>query len=222
VVDELSFRRLEDPVKPKNTRYLILAGLVLLAVVVGLLSLNPLQAQQSWLTWLARGAALFGYSTVFLSILSSAYLRELVRFFGRSFVKVHHVASVTGLVVIGLHPVVVAVNTVSAAVFVPRFDSLLVFFTLGGRLAWYFIGVASLAALFRMRLRNYWRAVHYLNYVAFLLASIHASLLGTTFLGWGIQGTVLKAILAILVMTVVYVFVRRRMARRPRQRRTSS
>jgi sulfoxide reductase heme-binding subunit YedZ len=204
-------------VKPKNTRYLILAGLALLAVVIGLLSLNPLQGQ-SWLTWLARGLALSGYSAVFLSILSSAYLRELVRFFGRSFVKVHHVASVTGLVLIGLHPVVVAINTSSAAVFIPRFDSLLVFLTLGGRLAWYLIGIASLAALLRVRLKNTWRSIHYLNYVAFLLASVHASLLGTTFFGRGVQGIVLKAVLAVLALVVVYVFVRRRLARRSRRR----
>jgi len=209
-------------VKPKNTRYLILAGVILLAIVIGLLSLNPLQPQQSWLTWLARGAALSGYSAVFLSILSSAYLRTLVRFFGRSFVKVHHVASVTGLGLLVLHPVAVAINTSSAAVFVPRFDSLLIFFTLGGRLAWYFIGVASLVALFRMRFRNYWRTVHYLNYIAFFLASIHAALLGTTFLGRGVQGIVLKAVLALLALTVVYVFVRKRRGRPSRRRLPNS
>ncbi len=208
--------------KPKNTRYLILAGVILLAIVIGLLSLNPLQPQQSWLTWLARGAALSGYSAVFLSILSSAYLRTLVRFFGRSFVKVHHVASVTGLGLLVLHPVAVAINTSSAAVFVPRFDSLLIFFTLGGRLAWYFIGVASLVALFRMRFRNYWRTVHYLNYIAFFLASIHAALLGTTFLGRGVQGIVLKAVLALLALTVVYVFVRKRRGRPSRRRQPNS
>lgn len=208
--------------KPKNTRYLILAGVILLAIVIGLLSLNPLQPQQSWLTWLARGAALSGYSAVFLSILSSAYLRTLVRFFGRSFVKVHHVASVTGLGLLVLHPVAVAINTSSAAVFVPRFDSLLIFFTLGGRLAWYFIGVASLVALFRMRFRNYWRTVHYLNYIAFFLASIHAALLGTTFLGRGVQGIVLKAVLALLALTVVYVFVRKRRGRPSRRRLPNS
>jgi sulfoxide reductase heme-binding subunit YedZ len=209
-------------VKPKNTHYLILAGLALLAIVIGLLSLNPLQAGQSWLTWFARGAALVGYSAVFLSILSSVYLRQLVRFFGRSFVKVHHVGSVTGLVFIGLHPVLVAINTSNAAVFLPRFDSLLVFLTLGGRLAWYFIGVAALAALFRMQIRNYWRWVHYLNYIAFFLASIHASLIGTTFLGRGIQGIVLKVVLAMLSLTVVYVFARKRMGRRSRRRQSSS
>jgi sulfoxide reductase heme-binding subunit YedZ len=209
-------------VKPKNTRYLILAGLVLVAIVVGLLSLNPLQAQQSWLTWLARGAALSGYSAVFLSILSSAYLRELVRFFGRSFVKVHHVGSVTGLVLLVVHPVSVAINTSSVAVFVPRFDSPLVFFTLGGRAAWYLIGVASLAALLRIRFRNYWRGVHYLNYIAFFLASIHAALLGTTFLTPGFQGIALRAVLAILALTVIYVFARRRLSRRIRRRQPNT
>jgi sulfoxide reductase heme-binding subunit YedZ len=213
---------LEDPVKPKNTHYLILAGLVLLAIVVGLLSLNPLQGQQSWLTWFARGAALFGYSAVFLSILSSAYLRQLVRFFGRSFVKVHHVASVTGLVLLALHPVAVAISTSSAAVFVPRFDSPLVFLTLGGRFAWYLIGLASLAALLRTRFRNYWRSVHYLNYIAFLLASIHASLLGTTFLAPGVQGIALRAVLAILALAVIYVFARRRLSRPSRRPQPNS
>lgn len=205
--------------KPKNTRYLILTGVVSLLVVIGLVSLDPLRAQESWLSWLARGLALLGYWSVFLSILSSAYLRELVRFFGRSFVKVHHVVSVTGLVLIGLHPVVVAINTRSLAVFLPRFSSLYIFLSLGGRLGWYFIGIASLAALLRTNLKRSWRFIHWLNYIAFFLASIHASLIGTTFTGRGVRAVILKVIVALLALVAAYVFVRRQVGRRRRRRR---
>ncbi len=204
--------------KPKNTRYLILIGVISLLVVIGLVSLDPLQEQESRLAWLVRGAALLGYWAVFLSILSSAYLRELIRFFGRPFVKVHHVASVTGLVLIALHPVAVAINTGSIAVFVPRFDSLRVFLSLGGRLAWYLIGIAALAALFRANLKRSWRVVHYLNYIAFFLASMHASLIGTTFRGQGARGIILKVIATLLSLLVVYVFVRKQMGRQRRRR----
>lgn len=204
--------------KPKNTRYLVLIGVVSLLITLGLLSLDPLQAQDSWLAWLVRGAALLGYWSVFLSILSSAYLRELVRFFGRSFVKVHHAAAVTGLVLIGLHPVAVAINTSSIAVFVPRFGSLLTFLSLGGRLAWYLIGIASLAALLRTRLKRAWRAIHYLNYIAFFLASAHASLLGTTFRGQGARAIILKVVVGLLSLVVVYVFVRKRQGTKRRRR----
>lgn len=204
--------------KPKNARYLILTGLVSLAVVIGLVSLDPLREQESWLTWLVRGAALLGYWAVFLSVLSSAYLRELIRFFGRPFVKVHHVASVTGLALITVHPVAAAIDTSSLAVFLPRFDSLRVFLTLGGRLAWYLVGIASLAALLRANVKRYWRTIHYLNYIAFFLASIHAALIGTTFSGQGLRAIILKVVVAALSLVVVYVFVRKQMGRRSRRR----
>lgn len=204
--------------KPKNTRYLILTGVVSLLVVIFLVSLDPLQEQENWLAWLIRGAALLGYWAVFLSILSSAYLRELVRFFGRPFVKVHHATSVTGLVLITLHPLAVAINASSIAVFVPRFESLRIFLTLGGRLAWYLIGIAALAALLRASLKRSWRVIHYLNYIAFFLVSIHASLIGTTFRGQGARAIILKAIVALMSLVVAYVFVRKQMDKRRRRR----
>jgi len=46
--------------------------------------------------------------------------------------------------------------------------------------------------------------------------------LGTTFLGRGVQGIVLKAVLALLALTVVYVFVRKRRGRPSRRRQPNS
>jgi hypothetical protein len=81
--------------KAKNTHYLVWGGVALLALVALIVALQPSPGP---LSWLIRGAALIGYLTIFLAILSSAYLVPLVRFFGRPFIKVHHVSSIAGLV----------------------------------------------------------------------------------------------------------------------------
>jgi uncharacterized membrane protein len=83
----------------KNRRiwYLALAGLVALILVSGLVASQPYGTP---LNWFIRGAASLGYLAVFATIVSSAYMPQLVRFFGRPFIKVHHILSVTGLVLI--------------------------------------------------------------------------------------------------------------------------
>jgi DMSO/TMAO reductase YedYZ heme-binding membrane subunit len=78
----------------------------------------------------------------------------------------------------------------------------------GGRVAWYLIGIAALVALFRTRLRNQWRYVHWLNYLAFFLASAHAVLLGSDF-----QSTAMKAIPIVLSLALIAVFVQKRLQR---------
>jgi DMSO/TMAO reductase YedYZ heme-binding membrane subunit len=163
--------------------------------------------------WVIRAAALLGYQFVFMSIISSAYMVQLVRRFGRPFVQMHHVLSVAGLIMVSLHPLAVALRAGTAKVFLPRFDSLRLFLELGGRPAWYFIVVAALVALWRRRLGSTWRVVHMLNYVAFLLATVHGNLIGTNF-----QNPVTRAVSALMVVAVVAVFVRKRIGgRRPAQ-----
>ncbi|GAB4403479.1 MAG: hypothetical protein Kow00123_14570 [Anaerolineales bacterium] len=161
-----------------------------------------------------RGLALTGYQLVFWAIVSSAYVPQLVRFFGRPFIKIHHLASVTGLVCITLHPILVAVDSRSAGVFLPRFDSMQVFLQLGGRPAWYLIALAVAAALLRQRLGAGWRAVHMANYVAFALATAHANLLGGNF-----QSPVLRVGSWVLLAAMVAAFARRRFVARRSARR---
>lgn len=188
--------------------YLALAGLVALLMVGGLVALQPYGTP---LNFFIRGAAALGYLAVFAAIVSSAYLQQLVRFFGRPFIKVHHILAVTGLVLLLLHPVGVAIDSRDPRVFLPRFDSWTVFLQLGGRPAWYLIGVAALAALWRKRLGDKWRAIHWLNYLAFWLATAHAILLGTNF-----QYTVVRAVAILLALAVVAIFVRKRLPKRRR------
>jgi DMSO/TMAO reductase YedYZ heme-binding membrane subunit len=189
-------------------QYLVLLGLVALIVTGGLMALEPPGAPVYWVT---RATSLLGYQAIFLSIVSSAYVRQMRRVFGRPFVQVHHVLSVTGLALATLHPLAVAWESASLRVFLPSFDSWSLFFQLGGRMAWPLIVVASLAAVLRRTIGRNWRVVHYLNYAAFWLATIHALMIGTDFRYLGVR------ILSIaMTLTVIAIFVQKRLWTRRR------
>lgn len=189
--------------------YVILGGLVLLGVVallVGLPEGVPI------LSRLIQAAALVGYTCIFLAIVSSAFTRELVRAFGRPFVRVHHWVSITGEAMVWAHPLLVALEAGSLAVFIPSFASWRLFWSLGGRVAWYLIGVAVMAALLRKVIGRNWRRVHWLNYVAFILATPHALLIGSTFS----RNPWLRVFPVLMLIIVLGVFVRRHLWKRPR------
>jgi DMSO/TMAO reductase YedYZ heme-binding membrane subunit len=192
--------------KAKNTWVLAVVGLVVAGFAAGLQAMSP---PASALTLAIRTLALVGYQLVFLSIVSSAYTMELVRFFGRPFIRVHHIASVTGLVLITLHPILVAVNSRSAGVFLPRFDSLSVFLQLGGRPAWFLIALAVTAAFLRQKIGGKWRWLHVLNYLAFALATAHANLLGANF-----QALAPRVVSWTMLFAILAVFVRKRLPKR--------
>jgi hypothetical protein len=194
--------------RTKNTAYLILAGFAALALVALVLVIVP---PPTPLYGIARGTALLGYLTIFAAIVSSAFLRPLVRFFGRSFVKVHHVASITGLVAMMVHPLALAWINGSLSVFVPRFDSLRVFLTLAGRVVWPLVAIAALAAWLRKPIGRNWRVVHYLNYLAFWLVTAHAILIGSSF-----QSAVMRVLAVALALVTVAVLVWKRWPKRKR------
>ena len=77
--------------------YLILVGFVALILVSGLISLQP---DWTLVNRLTRGAASLGYLAIFLTIISSVTMRQLVRFFGRPFIQLHPVLSATGLILV--------------------------------------------------------------------------------------------------------------------------
>lgn len=196
----------------KGVLIMVVVGSLIVALAAIAIALGP---SAGFWGWVVRGAAMVGYAFTFLAILSSAYMRQLYRLLGRPFLWGHHVLSVLSLILVTLHPLGVAIDAASAAVFVPRFDSWRVFLELGGRPALYLMWAASLAALLRRSWRKSWRTVHLLNYVAFMLGTIHAVLIGSD-LGrpW------LRPIPIILALIMVAVFIQKRMTLRRGRART--
>jgi hypothetical protein len=190
----------------RGTLIVIALGAIVLLLAIVAIWLRP---EGNPVHWIVRGAGMVGYVAIFLAIVSSAYMRELYRLLGRPFLWGHHVVSVSGLILIAIHPLALAIETASAAVFVPRFDSWLVFWQLGGRPALYLLAIASLGALLRKSWRSGWRTVHMLNYVAFLLGTVHAVLIGTDF-----GQPFLRLVPIAMAVVVVWVFVRKRLGQR--------
>ena len=199
--------------EPKYTWVFVVVGFVLAGVMLGIILLVGTESP----VWtVVRFGALLGYVAVFLACLSSAFLRQLVQTFGRSFVQVHHIVSVSGLVLLLVHALGVAWDARSLIVFIPPFSSLTRFLEFGGRPAIWMIGVASLVALLRATLRKSWRPIHWLNYVAFLLGTVHGVLIGTDF-----ELLPVRVLSIAMAVVVVGVFVWKRMeaARRRAKRR---
>jgi DMSO/TMAO reductase YedYZ heme-binding membrane subunit len=192
--------------KKARIRYLALGGLLALVLVAIIIALRPIGTPISVLT---RAAALLGYLSVFATIVSSAYLLQIVKFFGRPFIKVHHIVAVTGLVLITLHPTGVLITRASLGI--PLLS--LTLGILGGPIAWALIAIAVSVALLRKKIGRNWRPIHYLNYLAFWLATLHANITGTD-----LQSTVIRVISIALAIAVIAVFVTVRRRTRKRKR----
>ncbi|MGD9400925.1 MAG: hypothetical protein PVF95_01525 [bacterium] len=188
----------------RRTGTLILIVLIPLILVAAVLVASP----SDYMLYTAiRGAAMLGYIYVFLTCLSSAFVVELSKFFGRPYMKTHHLVAIMGLTLITIHGATVAWDSLSAAVLLPRFESPEGFLMWGGPPAYWLIWVAVVAAGLRMALGARWRMLHWLNYIAFLLATAHALMIGGDFerplLRWGATG---------MALVVIAVFLRKRLA----------
>jgi predicted ferric reductase len=199
--------------KPEITWVLIAGVLLALSVAGAVVALDPLSAP---IEGVIRVAAVSGYLTIFVAALSSSHMRELTRFLGRAFVKVHHVASITALVALLVHAATVAWRGGSVSVVVPLLSSARAFFSQSGRPALWLILIAAAVALLRRKIGKQWKTIHRLNYLAFLLGTIHAQMLGLNF-----QHLAVRIVSAAMAAGVVVVFVLKRQteARRKQQRR---
>jgi len=191
-----------------RTRRLRWAIYITLLVQVIAVLYTLFQMPEPGLGMLGRGAALFGYTALFWSILSSEYMREMRKVFGRPFLKIHHSLAVIAWGLILTHPVSFALLSKDATVLVPVFSPFRTFLQLAGRPALYLVGVATVAGLLRRSIKKNWKVVHWLNYMAFLLVFIHAWLIGTD-----LASGLLRFIWATMAAIVLIVFARKRLGR---------
>jgi sulfoxide reductase heme-binding subunit YedZ len=194
-------------VKKRNTWILVLV----VPAVFGLsLLVQRVAPVEGWQSWLVRSLALTGYLLVFLAALSSASLPVLAKAFGRPFIAVHHVATFAGFAAMVAHPLAYSVAFGSFEPLVPRVDSVAEFFLWAGRPALALFIVAVVAALLRVAFKKGWRFVHLVTYLAFILVTVHANLIGRTF-----QGSIAVRVASwIMAGAATALFVRKRVLRR--------
>jgi methionine sulfoxide reductase heme-binding subunit len=125
---------------------------------------------------------LLGFVALSIATIMTPFLKEITIFFKRPFIKIHHYFAAAGLIMITLHPVILAIQMLNPAVFIPNVDSIYLFLYFGGRQALIIIYVALVAVFVRRRLSSYWRPFHALMYLALFFGIVHANLLGTDFL----------------------------------------
>ena len=193
-----------DSPKPKSPGGLIAIVIIIpVAVVAATLAVSP---SDYALYSVIRAAGLLGYISVFLSCLSSALVREMMRYFGRPYLKVHHALAAVGILLLSIHGMSVAWDSQSAGVFLPNLESTERFVSWGGPPAYWLIWIAVAAAFARFTISRGWRAIHWLTYIAFLLATGHAVMLGTDFASQ-------PARVAVYIMggIVIAVFIRKRL-----------
>ena len=141
--------------RDQHNGYLYLAAAAAVVVVIVLFVFSkPYDA----LSGVLRATATMGYLCVLASIISTAYLRPLVRFFGRSFIKVHHTAAIAALVLVTLHPIA-AIFVYGPGVLLPVVDSFPNFMRWAGPIVWVLLAIAVVAALLKSPLpaRLAWR-----------------------------------------------------------------
>lgn len=148
-----------------------------------------------------RFGALFGFTSMFIATMMTPFVVQLYKIFGKSFVKMHHIYSIAGLILITLHPVAFAIFRLDITVFLPDFSSWYGFWSLGGRLALLLIYIAVIGALLRKKFMKNWRYIHALNYVALFLAYVHGILIGSDFQNLGIL--IIFTIMIILSFSVL-------------------
>jgi DMSO/TMAO reductase YedYZ heme-binding membrane subunit len=155
-----------------------------------------------------RVAAMAGFALIYVAILSSLFLRELVHALGQPFIKVHHVLSIVALVLVTLHPLGWAVYNQSASVLLPVFSSWAGLVRKLGPIIWLLLTFGLGSALARRKVKP-WRIVHWLNYVAFWLAAVHAWMLGSN-----AQSLGMRIAIVLMAASVVGAFVWKRLKMR--------
>lgn len=197
--------------KPKHTEILILTGIVAVLLTAGIVLLNEFNSP---LNGLIRFGAVLGYLGIFLACLSSLYVRELTQYFGRKFITLHHLVARTSLVALTVHAVGVAWRMGTPAAFLPDVSSPRAFLALGGRPAFWLFAITALTAMLRASVGKAWRPIHWLNYVAFWLGTVHALMIGPNF-----RHPVTRIAAIGMALTLLGAFVWKRTQKRRAQRK---
>lgn len=186
--------------------FYLVYGLILVLIVI--ITFIMLQTPDDSIGMLRRFAGTFGYLAVFLSIVSSEYIVEMRKISGLPFIKAHHNLARIGILLILIHPLTFILQGRGFQIFSPISFPVNPYIGFFGRPAFYLFLIAAGIALYRRKYRN-WLKIHYLSYLAFLLVTVHALMLGDDF-----ESNIMRALALVMAIIVTGIFIHKRLARR--------
>lgn len=119
--------------------------------------------------------------------------------------KAHHNLARIGILLILIHPLTFVLQGRGIQIFSP-ISTTNTFIALAGRPALYLFLLAAGIALYRKKYRD-WKKVHYLSYLAFLLVSIHALVIGSDF-----ESGIMRILAVAMAVIVIAIFIHKRSA----------
>ncbi|MBN1216274.1 MAG: ferric reductase-like transmembrane domain-containing protein [Candidatus Lokiarchaeota archaeon] len=161
----------------KRNRILLIIGNILVIILL-IIKILP---SENIFDGIIRFAALYGFICLFIATILTLYLPKIYKIFGKTFIKIHHIYSILGLILVTIHPIAFAIEQLDITVFIPIFYPWIDFWKLAGRPALILIYLAIVAVILRKKISKIWRYLHSLNYIAILFAYIHGALIGTDF-----------------------------------------
>lgn len=185
----------------KTKRILLIGVWAVFLVIIPIIDL--ITPAGTAMQFMVRLFALYGYFMMSMAAAMTPFLKDIMKVFGKPFLKIHHVFAIAGLIFITLHPIFLAIIRMNLAVFIPDFSSWRTFWVLAGRPALILIYIGFIAALLRMKMKNLWRPIHGLMYVALFFGIIHANLIGTNL----IEILAVRILFNILFAMVVIAFI---------------
>lgn len=186
-----------------NKSFYLIYGIILLIIVF--ITYLILQTPEEPIVMLRRFAGTFGYLTLFLAIITSEYMTKIKKITGLPFMKAHHNLARIGILLMLIHPFTFILQGRGIQIFSP-ISPTNIFIAFGGRPALYLFLLAAGIAIYRKKYRN-WRKVHYLSYLAFLLVSIHALMIGEDF-----RFNIMRVLALAMAVAVIVVFIDKRSA----------
>jgi DMSO/TMAO reductase YedYZ heme-binding membrane subunit len=168
-----------------NSEGKILLGTII-ALYILIITLFLMTPIGGILNGIVRLCALLGVVSIFIATIMTSFMVEFYKIFKKPFIKIHHIFSILGIMLITIHPITYAIQVINISVFVPVFYPWYTFWALAGRPALIFIYLALISVVLRKKIPKLWRPLHGLNYIALLFGYIHGILIGTDFKNIGI------------------------------------
>lgn len=194
--------------RASSKRFYPVYGIILL--IIAFIFYIVLQTPEEPIVMLRRFAGALAYLTMFLAIVSSEYMAKMRKISGLPFIKTHHNLARIGILLILIHPMTFVLEGRGIQIFSP-ISQTNIFIALAGRPAFYLFILAAGIAIYRKKYKN-WRKVHYLSYLAFLLVSIHALMIGADF-----RQNIMKILALAMTAIVIATFIDKRLRTRTKK-----